>query len=125
MIDQIKQLLKNNLEKYYNERYNVELSMVVEEPKNATLGDISIPLFTVVKALRKPMPELVNEAVEVIKTFDLPILDIKPVSHFFTVLFPTPTAFPISSRVNPSSFLRFEIKSPILFIEAPHFLSRL
>ncbi len=82
MIDQIKQLLKNNLEKYYNEKYNVELSMVVEEPKNASLGDISIPLFTVVKALRKPMPELVNEAVEVIKTFDLPILDIKPVGAF-------------------------------------------
>ena len=66
MIDQLKQDLKNNLEKYYLEKYNTEIQMVVEEPKNPTLGDISIPMFSAVKILRKPMPELVNEAIEVI-----------------------------------------------------------
>lgn len=82
MIAQIKLLLKKNLEIYYHDTYNIELSMVVEEPKNPSLGDISIPLFSVVKLLKRPMPDLVNEAVNVIKTFDLPILDIKPVGAF-------------------------------------------
>ena len=33
MINQIKLELKNKLEKYYKENYNIELSVVVEEPK--------------------------------------------------------------------------------------------
>ena len=82
MINKIKQLLKENLEKYYSNKYNTEITFVVEEPKNATLGDISVPMFSVVKVLRKPMPEIVAEAVEVINSFDLPILDIKPVGAF-------------------------------------------
>ena len=68
MINQIKLELKNILEKYYFEKYNANISVVVEEPKNPSLGDISIPMFVVVKALRKPMPEIVNEAIEVIKS---------------------------------------------------------
>ncbi len=67
MINQIKAELKAILEKYYKEKYELELSVVVEEPKNPSLGDISIPMFTVVKALRKPMPEIVSEALEVVK----------------------------------------------------------
>ena len=82
MIDQLKQDLKVNLEKYYFEKYNTEIQMVVEEPKNASLGDISIPMFSAVKTLRKPMPELVNEAIEVIITFNMPILEIKAVGAF-------------------------------------------
>ncbi len=82
MINKIKQLLKEKLEKCYFEKYNTEITFVVEEPKNASLGDISIPMFSVVKTLRKPMPEIVNEAIEVIKSFDLPILEIKSVGAF-------------------------------------------
>lgn len=82
MINQIKLELKQKLDKYYYEKYNLNISMVVEEPKNPDLGDVSIPMFVVVKALRKPMPEIVNEAVEVINGFDLPILSIKPVGAF-------------------------------------------
>ena len=82
MIDQLKQDLKKNLEKYYLNKYNTEIQMVVEEPKNASLGDISIPMFSAVKILRKPMPELVNEAIEVINTFNMPILEIKAVGAF-------------------------------------------
>ena len=73
MINQIKKDLKELLEKYYFEKYNTNITIVVEEPKNSSLGDISIPLFTVVKTLRKPMPELVNEALSVIEKCDLPI----------------------------------------------------
>ena len=67
MIDAIKSEIKAKLEKYYLETYNQEISIIVEEPKNPTLGDISVPLFTVVKALRKPMPQIVEEALPVIK----------------------------------------------------------
>ena len=77
MINQIKVELKNTLEKYYKDKYQVELSIVVEEPKNASLGDISIPMFVVVKTLRKPMPEIVKEAIEVIQTND----NIKSISN--------------------------------------------
>lgn len=82
MIDTIKQEIKNKLEEYYNEKYNVSLQIVVEEPKKAELGDISVPMFSVVKTLRKPMPEIVNEAIEVISSFNLPISDLKAVGAF-------------------------------------------
>ncbi len=82
MIDSIKIEIKNKLEAYYKEKYNVDLQIVVEEPKKAELGDISVPMFAVVKALRKPMPEIVSEALEAIKSFNLPISDIKSVGAF-------------------------------------------
>ncbi len=82
MIDTIKQEIKQKLEAYYKEKYDVTLQIVVEEPKKAELGDISVPMFAIVKVLRKPMPEIVNEALETIKSFDLPISDIKSVGAF-------------------------------------------
>ncbi len=85
MIDQMKSELKNKLENYYFSHYNQEIQMVVEEPKNATLGDISIPMFGVVKILRKPMPELVQEAIEAIQSFAFPILEIKSVGAFINL----------------------------------------
>ena len=84
MIDSIKLEIKNKLEAYYKEKYNVDLQIVVEEPKKAELGDISVPMFAVVKTLRKPMPEIVSEALEAIKSFNLPISDIKSVGAFDT-----------------------------------------
>ncbi len=85
MINQIKLLIKQNLEKYYKEKYNQDISIVVEEPKNSTMGDISVPMFSVVKTLRKPMPEIVAEAKEVISNFDLPILEVNPINAFINI----------------------------------------
>ena len=85
MINQIKKDLKELLEKYYFEKYNTNITIVVEEPKNSSLGDISIPLFTVVKTLRKPMPELVNEALSVIEKCDLPILSVSNAGAFVNI----------------------------------------
>ncbi|MBQ7642152.1 MAG: arginine--tRNA ligase [Acholeplasmatales bacterium] len=82
MIDSIKLEIKNKLETYYKEKYNVDLQIVVEEPKKAELGDISVPMFAVVKTLRKPMPEIVSEALDAIKSFNLPISDIRSVGAF-------------------------------------------
>ena len=90
MIEQIKISLKEKLEQYYLTNHNVTVNMIVEEPKNPTLGDISIPMFVVVKILRKPMPEIVNEAIEVIKSFDLPILSIQSVGAFVNLFVDKP-----------------------------------
>lgn len=82
MIEQIKLTLKEKLEAYYKEKYSMDLAIVVESPKKPEMGDISIPMFTVVKALKKPMPEIVSEAIEEIKSFDLPILNVSNAGAF-------------------------------------------
>lgn len=81
MINKIKAELKLKLEKYYKEKYGIDIQIIVEEPKNANMGDISIPMFTVVKTLRKPMPEIVNEAVKVIENDEL-ISNISPIGAY-------------------------------------------
>lgn len=85
MINQIKLSLKEKLEKYYFETYNQDIKVIVEEPKNPELGDISVPMFTVVKTLRKPMPEIVNEAKNVIEGLNLPIESVSSVGAFINM----------------------------------------
>lgn len=85
MIETIKEQIKNTLEKYYLDNYNQNISIVVEEPKNPSLGDISIPMFSVVKILRKPMPEIVNEAMPIIKSASNAINDISNVGAFINL----------------------------------------
>ena len=64
MIQQIKLEIKKYLEKYYLEKYQTAINIIVEEPKKAELGDISIPMFSVVKTLHKPLPEITSEVKE-------------------------------------------------------------
>ena len=82
MIERIKVQIKQVLEQYYYDTYNQEISVVVEEPKNPSLGDISVPMFTVVKALRKPMPAIISEAMPVIKNSSNAILEVTNVGAF-------------------------------------------
>ena len=86
MIDNIKQTIKKALESYYLEKYNENINIAVEEPKNAALGDVSVPMFLVVKALKKPMPEVVTEALEVIKGASNLIKDVKPTGPFINII---------------------------------------
>ena len=67
MIEYIKTYLKEIIEKYFKDKYNLEINIVIEEPKKKELGDLSIPSFVVVKALKKPLNECVNEVVDCIK----------------------------------------------------------
>lgn len=90
MINQIKKAVKHKLEDYYYKKYQLQITLVVEEPKNAALGDISVPMFTVVKVLRKPMPELIEEAIQVLSSFELPIMEIKPVGAFLNLFVDKP-----------------------------------
>ncbi|MCR5705419.1 MAG: arginine--tRNA ligase [Acholeplasmatales bacterium] len=86
MIDDIKQTLKKGLEAYYNEKYGISLNLTIEEPKKASMGDISVPMFLVVKELKKPMPEVVSEAVEVIKGLSPFIKEVNPTGPFINII---------------------------------------
>jgi len=61
VINKIKNRLREELEKSFKEKYNQEINIVVEEPKSSGLGDISIPVFSVVKVLRKGLDSVVEE----------------------------------------------------------------
>ena len=86
MIEEIKQQIKECLEKYYKETYNVDANIIVEEPKNHAMGDIALPMFTMIKTLKKPVPEITKEASDVIsKSFDV-IENINPTGPFINIV---------------------------------------
>lgn len=86
MIEEIKQQIKECLEKYYKETYNVDANIIVEEPKNPAMGDIALPMFTMIKTLKKPVPEITKEASDVIsKSFDV-IENINPIGPFINIV---------------------------------------
>ena len=86
MIEEIKQQIKECLEKYYKETYNVDANIIVEEPKNPTMGDIALPMFTMIKTLKKPVPGITKEASDVIsKSFDV-IENINPTGPFINIV---------------------------------------
>lgn len=63
MIDKIKSNLRLELEESLSKHFNQEINVVVEEPKTNNLGDISIPVFSIVKTVRKPLNEVVDTVV--------------------------------------------------------------
>ena len=86
MIEEIKQQIKECLEKYYKNSYDLDANIIVEEPKNPAMGDIALPMFTMIKALRKPLPEITKEASDVIaKNFDV-IDSINPTGPFINIV---------------------------------------
>lgn len=86
MIEEIKQQIKECLEKYYKNSYDLDANIIVEEPKNPAMGDIALPMFTMIKALRKPLPEITKEASDVIaKSFDV-IDSINPTGPFINIV---------------------------------------
>lgn len=90
MIEEIKQQIKECLEKYYKETYNVDANIIVEEPKNPAMGDIALPMFTMIKTLKKPVPEITKEASDVIsKSFDV-IENINPTGPFINIVLNKP-----------------------------------
>lgn len=86
MINLVKNKIKSTLETFYKEKYNEDINIIVEEPKNASLGDISVPMFVVVKVLKKAMPEVVNEAIEVIKSTSNLINNVTSQGPFINVI---------------------------------------
>lgn len=60
MINQIKKGIKEELELFLKDTYKQIIEITVETPKNKKMGDISIPVFSVIKVLRKPMPQIIE-----------------------------------------------------------------
>ena len=86
MIEDIKLQIKECLEKYYKEKYSIDANIIVEEPKNPAMGDIALPMFTMIKTLKKPVPEITKEASEVIsQNFDI-VETINPTGPFINII---------------------------------------
>ena len=86
MIDTIKQEIKAYLENYYNEKYNVAINVIVEEPKNPAMGDIALPMFTAIKTLKKPVPEITAEVKSVILENFKIVSAVNPTGPFVNIL---------------------------------------
>ncbi|MFA7075284.1 MAG: arginine--tRNA ligase [Candidatus Izemoplasmatales bacterium] len=71
MIEKLKNIIKIELESSLNEHYGQEISVVVEEPKTSNLGDISIPVFSIVKILRRPMNEIAEDVVSALNNISV------------------------------------------------------
>ncbi|MGD9908991.1 MAG: arginine--tRNA ligase [Candidatus Izemoplasmatales bacterium] len=67
MIEKVKSELKKELDLKLHEKYGTDIQVIVEEPKKVSLGDISVPVFQIVKVVRKPLPDVVNEVISLIQ----------------------------------------------------------
>lgn len=86
MIEKIKNIIKEKLQEYYLKQYEREINIIIEEPKRQDLGDISVPMFFVVKELKKPMAEITSEAGKVILSSSDLIKEINVIGAFINVI---------------------------------------
>ena len=61
MLDKIKIIIRQELEASLKAKYETDINVVVEEPKNAGLGDISLPVFSIFKVIKKPLNLVVED----------------------------------------------------------------
>lgn len=89
MINQIKLEIKAELEAYLQVAFQSNIEVTVETPKNKKMGDISIPVFSIIKVLRKPMPEIIEMVVEQLKQskYKAYFAEVKAVSGFVNLAF--------------------------------------
>lgn len=85
MINILKDKLKNKISQYVLDKYNLEVNVVVEQPKNLELGDISIPVFSLLKVLKKPLPEVVEEIKDFIKSSFEEVKELSNVGGFINL----------------------------------------
>ncbi len=64
MLSILKTRIKEELEPRLNVRFQAQVQLIVEEPKKAELGDLSVPIFSIVKELRKPLPVIIDAVKE-------------------------------------------------------------
>jgi len=68
MIETIKLELKQTIETALASRYGIPVAVVVEEPKRKDQGDLSIPVFTIAKTAGRPVPTVLADVAETIRT---------------------------------------------------------
>ncbi len=67
MIEKLKSQLQQELEAALKTRHGCEATVIVEEPKRANQGDISVPVFSLAKPLNLAIPETVSTMIKLIK----------------------------------------------------------
>ena len=85
MILELKQKIKECIENYVLTTYDKTVVAVVEQPKNMELGDIAVPVFSVMKALGKPLPAVVTEIKDLLLNSFSVIKEINPTGGFLNV----------------------------------------
>jgi len=87
MIEQIKKDLKDILEHEFFIRFAVQANVIVEAPKRKDQGDLSIPVFTIAKAIHKPVPDTLSLISETVSTSKMAYLfqELLPMGGFFNI----------------------------------------
>ena len=85
MISGLKIKIKSCVEEYVLNTYGKEISAVVEQPKNMEMGDIAVPVFVVMKAIGKPLPQVVTEIKELLLNSFAVIKEIVPTGGFLNI----------------------------------------
>ena len=85
MIQELKLKIKECIENYVLTNYQKEVTAVVEQPKNMEMGDIAVPVFSVMKTIGKPLPAVVTEIKELLLESFSAIKEINPTGGFLNV----------------------------------------
>lgn len=85
MIQDLKNQIKKSIEEYVKANYGIEVVAVVEQPKNLEMGDIAVPVFSVMKAIRKPLPEVVAMIKELLLGSFAVISEVNPTGGFLNI----------------------------------------
>ena len=85
MIQQLKGKIKEYIESYVLTNYEKNVVAVVEQPKNMELGDISVPVFSVMKTIGKPLPAVVEEIKNILLENFPAIKEINPTGGFLNI----------------------------------------
>ena len=85
MIQELKLKIKECIENYVLTTYGKTVTAVVEQPKNMEMGDIAVPVFTVMKTIGKPLPMVVTEIKELLLANFSSIKEINPTGGFLNV----------------------------------------
>lgn len=80
MINEIKEKIKQCVENKY------QVKVVVEEPKDLKMGDLAVPVFPIVKVLRKPLNEVALEVAKTIKENVSEVKDTKVIGGFVNLV---------------------------------------
>lgn len=80
MINLIKEKIRDAVEAKYNVKVNVE------EPKDLKMGDLAVPVFPIVKLLRKPLPEVAKNVADLIKTSVSEVKEVRVIGGFVNLV---------------------------------------
>ncbi len=80
------QILKDNIKLELENHYKNDIVITVEQPKNLELGDICVPVFNIVKTLKQPLPQVVEDVKKILlEKFDI-IKEITPTGGFLNIM---------------------------------------